>query len=365
MVKRFVLILIVIALVGGATYALHVNKMSQMAAMSERAFPPAAVTVAEVQPGSWRQSLFAVGSIAAEQGIDVTAPLPGTVVDITFESGEQAERGDVLVKMDVVVDMAQLDGLIATKELRVLQFERAKKLREDRQISQSDYDAALAALDEADAEMKAKKALIARKRVYAPFDGTLGIRMIDLGEYLEPGDPVVPLQMLDPIHVDYALPEQFISRLAIDQAIEIEVPAYPGEKFYGQITAFDPGIDPNTRNVRIRATFNNPDRRLRPGMFAEVWTIEPVLKEVLSLPETAVTYSPFGDTVYIIVEQDGATVVDRRQVHTGEVRDGRVEITGGLAPGDRVVSVGQNKLRNGMPVQVVENVSAALASESP
>ena len=365
MVKRIVLIVIVVALVGGATYALRMNKMSEMAAMRDRAFPPAAVAVAEVQSESWRQSLFAVGSIAAEQGIDVTAPLPGTVVDITFESGEQVKHGDVLVKMDVVVDMAQLDGLIAARKLRALQFERAKKLLDDRQISQSDYDAARAALDEADANMKAKKALIARKRVYAPFDGTLGIRMIDLGEYLEPGDPVVPLQMLDPIHVDYALPEHFLSRLSINQAIEIKVSAYPGELFQGQITAFDPGIDPNTRNVRIRATIANPDRRLRPGMFAEVWTIEPVHKEVLSLPETAVTYSPFGDTVYVVNEKDGATVVERLQVHTGEVRDGRVEITSGLALGERVVSVGQNKLRNGMPVQVVENVSAALASESP
>ena len=365
MFKRIVLIVIVIALVGGGTYALRMHKMSQMAAMSAQVFPPAAVTVAAVQSETWRQTLFAVGTIAAEQGIEVTAPLPGTVVDITFESGEQVKRGDVLVKMDIGVDMAQLDGLIAAVELRELQFERAKKLLGDRQISQSDYDAARAARDEAEAEMKAKKAIIARKQVYAPFAGMLGIRMIDLGEYLEPGDPVVPLQMLDPVHVDYALPEHFLSRLSIGQAIEIKVSAYPGEQFLGRITAFDPGIDPNTRNVRIRATIANPDHRLRPGMFAEVWTVEPERKEVLSLPETAVTYSPFGNTVYIVVEKDGAAVVNRQQIHTGEVRNGRVELTSGLALGDRVVAVGQNKLRNGMPVQVVENVSAALASESP
>ncbi len=365
MIKRLLLIVIVIAGVGGATYALKMKKMEEMAAISSRVFPPSAVTVAELQSESWRQTLFAVGSVVAEQGIDVTAPLPGTVTEIKFESGEEVKRGKILVQMDIGVDMAELDGLIAARELRELQFERAKRLLGEHQISQSDYDAARAARDEAEAAMQAKKAYIARKRVYAPFDGTLGIRMIDLGEHLEPGDPVVPLQMLDPIHVDYALPEQFLSRLAIDQAIEIEVPAYPGEKFHGAITAIEPGIDPNTRSVRIRATLANPERRLRPGMFAEVWTIEPARKEVLSLPETAVTYSPFGDTVFIVVEQDGATIVERRRVRTGEVRDGRVEIVAEIARGDRVVAVGQNKLRNGMPVTITENVSAALASETP
>jgi membrane fusion protein, multidrug efflux system len=364
LIKRLLLIVIVIAGVGGATYALKMRKMDQMAAMGSASFPPAAVTVAAVQPESWRQTLFAVGSVVAEQGIDVTVPLPGTVTEIKFESGQDVKRGEILVQMDIGVDMAELEGLVASRELRELQFERAKKLLADHQISQSDYDAARAARDEAEAVMQTKKAYIARKRVYAPFDGTLGIRMIDLGEHLEPGDPVVPLQMLDPVHVDYAMPEQFLSRLALGQAVEIEVPAYPGEKFHGGITAIEPGIDPNTRNVRIRATIANAGRRLRPGMFAEVWTIEPVRKEVMSLPETAVTYSPFGDTVFVVVEQDGGTVVDRLQVQTGEVRDGRVEIVSGIGLGDRVVAVGQNKLRNGMPVDIVEHLSATLASET-
>ena len=364
MITRLLLIVIVITGIGGATYALKMKKMGEMAAMSGRALPPAAVTVAEVQSESWRQTLFAVGSVVAEQGIDVTVPLPGTVTEIKFESGEEVKRGKILVQMDIGVDMAELDGLIASRELRELQFERAKRLLADHQISQSDFDTARAARDEAEAAKQAKKAYIARKRVYAPFDGTLGIRMIDLGEHLEPGDPVVPLQMLDPIHVDYALPEQFLSRLTVDQTIEIKVPAYPEEKFHGAITAIELGIDLNTRSVRIRATLANPNRRLRPGMFAEVWTIEPARKEVLSLPETAVTYSPFGDTMFIVVEQDGATVVDRRQIQTGEVRGGRVEIVSGIVLGDRVVAVGQNKLRNGMPVNITENVSAALASET-
>lgn len=361
MILRFVLIVAVVALVGGGVHLLQQRKAAEISAMSEQKFPPASVTIAEARQENWRQTLFAVGTTEAEQGIDVVAPLPGSVVDIKFESGQQVRRGQPLIAQDVGVHMAELDGLEATVELRTVQFERAKTLLKERQISQSDYDGARAALDEAKAAREAKHAFIVRKTVYAPFDGTLGIRMIDLGTYLEAGDSIVPLQMLDPIHVDYALPEQFLSRLSVGQSVEIMVPAYPGEKFTGTITAFDPGIDPATRNVRIRATFDNGDRRLRPGMFAEVWTIESSDKVVVTLPETAVTYSPFGNSVFVVIESAGENVVERRQVETGETRDGKVEVVSGLRPGDRIVGAGHNKLRNGMPVIEVDD--PALAQE--
>ncbi|MEQ8234633.1 MAG: efflux RND transporter periplasmic adaptor subunit [Gammaproteobacteria bacterium] len=362
---RALLVLLVIGLCAGAIVALKQKKAAELAAMSERSMPPAAVSVAAVDEEQWRQSLFAVGTMAADQGIDVTAPLPGTVVDISFESGQVVARGDVLLSQDVGIQMAELEGLEATVELRELQFARAKRLLARKQMSQSDYDAARAARDEAEAALKAKRAFIERKRVYVPFDGVLGIRMVDLGTYLEPGDPIVPLQALDPIHVDYALPEHLLSRLAVGQVVEIEVPAYPGEKFRGRITAFEPGIDPATRNVRIRATLPNADQRLRPGMFAEVSTVQEALRPVLALPATAVTYSPYGNTVYVVVDDDGQATVERRQVRTGEVREGRVEIAEGLARGDRVVAVGQNKLRNGMPVKIAETVTAQVGSGGP
>ncbi|MGR8920305.1 MAG: efflux RND transporter periplasmic adaptor subunit [Gammaproteobacteria bacterium] len=364
MIVRLLLIVLVLGGVGGAVFLLKEQKAAEMAAMSGRSFPPSAVSVAEVTEERWRETLFAVGSVAAEQGIEVNAPLPGTVVAIHFESGQDVRRGQKLVTQDVGIQMAELEGLEATLELREVQFERSKKLLRDKQISQSDYDAARSALDEAAAAVAAKRAFIARKTVYAPFDGTLGIRMIDLGTYLEPGDAIVPLQMLDPIHVDYALPEQFLSRLSVGQTVEVTVPAYPDERFTGTITAFDPGIDPGTRNVRIRATIRNPDKRLRPGMFAEVLTIERNDKPVAALPETAVTYSPFGNTVFVVLEGDAGLTVERRQIETGKVRDGRVEILAGLAPGDRVVAVGQNKLRNGMPVSVVEDEPPVLAEDA-
>ena len=361
MLIRLVLIILVVASIGGGIHYLRQQKDAAMEAMSAREFPPAAVTVVEAAEEQWRQTLFAVGTTEAEQGIDVVAPLPGSIVEINFESGQQVKRGQPLVKQDVGIHMAELDGLDATVELRTVQFERAQKLLKDKQISQSDYDGARAALDEAKAEREAKRAFIVRKTVYAPFDGTLGIRMIDLGSYLEPGDSIVPLQMLDPIHVDYALPEQYLSRLSVGQAVEIQVPAYPGEKFRGEITAFDPGIDPSTRNVRIRASFSNADRRLRPGMFAEVWTIEREDKRVIALPETAVTYSPFGNTIFVVAEQGDGHVVQRRQIETGDMRDGKVEIISGIKPGDRIVGAGHNKLRNGM--RVIEVSDPTLAQE--
>ena len=365
MFKRLILIVIVLAVVAGGVYALRAKKLHEMAAMRQQAMPATAVSVAVVQAESWLQSLFAVGSVAAEQGIDVTTPLPGTVVDIHFDSGQNVTRGQILAQLDVGVDVAELDGLIAARELRELQFERAAMLLKKSQVSQSDYDSARAARDEAEAAVRAKREYIARKKIYAPFDGTLGIRMVDLGEHVDPGDPLVPLQMLDPIHVDYALPEHLLSRLLIEQAVEVEVRAYPRERFRGRITAFDPGIDPGTRNIRIRATITNADRRLRPGMFAQVWTLESAPKAVLTLPETAVTYSPYGDTVFVVVAGDAGDMIERRQVETGEVRDGRVEIIGGIALGERVVAVGQNKLRNDMPVRVSESVPGALAADTP
>lgn len=362
MIKRLILMVLVIAAIGGGIKTLQDKKSAERAAMSQRSFPPAAVSVAEVTAESWRQSLFAVGSLAPEQGIEVQAPLPGSVIDIRFDSGQTVKRGQVLLSMDIGIQQAELDGLMASLELRELQFERAKMLLKKKQMSQSDYDAARAARDEAEAAMHAKKAYIVRKTVYAPFDGQLGIRMIDLGDYLEPGDPIVPLQMLDPIHVDYALPEHHLSRVAIGQTVDIEVPAYPGDRFSGTITAFDPGIDPGTRNIRIRASFDNADRRLRPGMFAEVWTIEEKAKDIATLPLTAVTYSPFGDTVYVVLEGESGLTVERRQIETGEIRDGRVEIMSGVTVGEKVVAVGQNKLRNGMPVNIVEDMSVAVGN---
>jgi len=355
---RLFLILIVLGTIGGALYALKEQKMAALEAIKQQTPAPAAVAVAAVKRADWRQTLFAVGSLAADQGVEVTAPIAGSVTGILFESGQQVRRLQPLVMMDVGIQEAELAGLRAQLALREVQYERAQRLLAQRQMSQSDYDAARAARDQAGAEVEAKQAYIVRKTVYAPFDGTLGIRQIDLGDFVEPGDPIVLLQMLDPIHVDYAVPEQHLSRVALGQAVEVTVPAYPDERFSGRVTAFDPGIDPATRSLRIRATLANPAQRLRPGMFAQVWTVESQNRSVLALPETSVTYSPYGNTVFVVSAGEAGSVVERRQVQTGEVRAGEIEITSGLNEGEQVVTVGQNKLRNGMQVIVTETATA-------
>ena len=235
-----------------------------------------------------------------------------------------------------------------------MQFERSKRLVAEHTISKSEFDIAAAQRDGAAATARAKAASVRKKTIRAPFSGILGIRKIDLGEYLESGSEIVSLQMLQPIYLDFAVPERFISLVTIDQLIEAEVQAYPGEVFRGTVTAGDPGVERATRNFRIRASFENSDRRLRPGMFAEIRGTVPRQDEVLTIPEIAVAYAPYGNSVFVI-EHDGDELnVSRRQIKTGEIREGRVAVLSGLSAGDQIVSAGHNKLRNGMQVQIDE-----------
>ena len=319
--------------------------------------PPTVVTVVRAEAEEWQSSMGSVGSLVAEQGINVTAPLPGTTIKIHFESGQDVRAGEPLISQDIGVPSAELAGLEATLQLRRSQFQRASKLYESKQISKSDLDDSAALLKEAKAAVEAKSALIARKTVYAPFGGTLGIRMIDLGSYLNPGDPIVPLYMRDPIHVDYFLPEKFISRVFVGQEVEVNVPAHPGQKFSGKITAYDPVIDRRTRNIKIRATIKNSEGLLKPGMFAKVSTVDSTQKKVIILPSTAVTYSPYGNTLFVIKEVSEGLVVQKEQVKIGEMKGEYVQIIEGIKVGARVVAVGQNKLRNGMRVSISRPVS--------
>jgi membrane fusion protein (multidrug efflux system) len=227
-------------------------------------------------------------------------------------------------------------------------------LLKDRSVSQSEYDQTRAQLDIAEAAVAAERAAIAKKKIRAPFAGQLGISDINLGEYLSPGAGIVSLQTLDPVYVDYTLPERHFEQIGVGQKILVNVQAFPGRIFEGRISAINPGIDPGTRSARLRATLANPEQLLRHGMFAEVRTVLPARDDILTLPRTAVTYNPYGESVFVILEKDGNRVVERRSIRTGEVRDGRVEIVSGLEPGEQVVSAGQVKLRNGQAV-IVDN----------
>jgi membrane fusion protein (multidrug efflux system) len=357
MFKRLLAVLLALGLLFGGIFGWKYYQAEMMAIHSAMPPPPATVAASRVQTESWQPYLEAIGNLAAIQGIFVTNEVPGQVSEIHFESGQRVTEGDRLLQLDDSVDRAELEGRIAEHRLAEIRFQRMSKLIKERSVSQSEYDEAEANLDNAQASVASKQALIKKKAIRAPFSGLLGIRQVDVGEYLAPGSPIVPLQALDPIYVDYSLPERHLAALFVGQPIVIEVQPYPSERFHGRISALNPGIDPQTRSLRIRASLDNPKGRLRPGMFAEVRTLLPERQGVLTVPRTAITYNPYGDSVFVIQDKDGARVVQRRQVVTGEVSGDRVEILKGLKAGEQVVSAGQVKLRNGQTVTIENTVT--------
>jgi membrane fusion protein (multidrug efflux system) len=358
LLKRILLLgVLALAIFGGLAGAKYLQ-IQRMITKFSAPQPPTPVAIAVVEQATWPRSLTAVGSVSAVQDVMVTTEVPGQIKAIRFESGDRVAAGDVLVILDDSIDAAELAGLRAAKRLADLQYARADKLRRERTMSEAQYDEAAARRSEADALVAAKAAHVEKKTIRAPIDGTLGLRRVDLGDYLAPGAEIVSLQSLDTVFVDYRLPERELARVKVGQDIGIRVQAYPDREFTGRIASIDPAIDVATRMVRIRARLPNEQGLLRPGMFAEVNTREDTVNEVLVVPNTAITYSPYGNSVYLVVDGDGQLKVSRRPVSTGEVRDGMVAIVGGLAAGDRVVAVGQNKLRNDLTVVIAPQPAA-------
>lgn len=350
MVIRLILVIVLLAAVFGGIFSWKQHSAQQMAAAQAGGPPPAAIAATRAQRETWQSYVQVVGSLTAVAGIDVTSEVGGQISTIHFSSGGEVRQGELLLELDDRTDQAQLQGLIAERTLARLKFERVAKLIKDKSVSKSDYDEARAMLDSTEAQVAAQQALIEKKRIRAPFDGRLGIQRVDIGEYLTPGSPIVPLEKLDPIYADFALPERELARVDVGQSVEIRVQAYPDQTFTGRITAIDPGVHVGNRSFRVRAELGNPQRRLRPGMFADVRVILPQQDEVVTIPDTAISYAPYGDSVFVIEEKDGGTTVSRRQIDTGERRDGRVSVLSGLAVDERVVSAGHNKLRNGQAV---------------
>jgi membrane fusion protein (multidrug efflux system) len=352
MILRLVIVVMLLTLLFGGIFGWKYRQMQQAQAIASMPPAPATVASAEVRSARWQPYLRAVGTLVASAGVFVSSDIGGLIDAIRFESGQPVEAGELLIQLDAEVDKADLQGLLAERRLAEIQFQRFRKLLREKSISRSEYDQASATLDNAEAQVASMRAKIEKKAIRAPFSGVLGIRQVNLGEYLAPGARIVSLQSLDPIYVDYSLPERNLAALEEGQEVVVQVQAYPGRSFSGRITAVDPRIDTGTRNLRLRATLENSEHLLRPGMFAEVRTVLAARENVLTLPQTAITFNPYGESVFVIEEQDGALVVQRRQVETGEVRDGRVEIRTGLAEGERVVAAGQLKLRNAQPVRI-------------
>lgn len=352
MIKRLIIVLLVLVLLFGGIFGWKYYQNQLRAAQAAMPPPPATVAASKVRVETWQSSLRAIGSLVATQGIYVTNEIPGLIKEINFESGQRVKKGELLLQLKDSVDQADLRGLLAEQKLAELQFKRNARLLKKKTVSRSAYDEAQAQLENTKAVAASKRAMIQKKHIRAPFSGLLGIRQVNLGEYLAPGSPIVLLQALDPIYVDYSLPERYFSLLSQGQTVFLTVQAYPDQHFKGHITAINPRINSGTRNVQVRATLDNPDLRLRPGMFAEVQVILSKKKPVLTIPKTAITYNPYGSIVFVIQKKEGALVVQQQIVKTGEVRQRQVEVIKGLQRGDWVVSAGQVKLRNGQPIQI-------------
>lgn len=361
MILRTLLVLIVLGLiVAGLGYLKYSQVQAEIAKFSQP-MPPTAVSAVTVTPKRWQPTLSAAGSLRAVQGVMVNNEVAGQVNEILFESGDRVRAGEPLLKLDTAVDEADLAGLEATLKLARIQLGRNEKLLRNRAVSQGDVDEITAQLEQATAEVAAKKALIEKKTIRAPFDGQLGIRQVNLGQFLPAGSEIAALEALDPVFVDFALPERRLADLKVGQPVQVTVAAYPGQVFDGAIQAISPAVSTATRNIQMRALLANPRGLLRPGMFAKVATLLPEREAVLTLPREAITFNTYGDSVFIIEdgagEQAGKLVVQRRQIETGAVRGDEVEIVRGLEAGDRVVSAGQVKLRNGVEVSIADDAA--------
>ena len=351
--RYFLVLLLLAGTVGGLAW-LKYGQIQRDIAMFSQPMPAPVVDAVAVSTRDFEPALDAVGTVSPVQGVMVANEVAGVVRELRFDSGDRVRAGQVLAQLDDSVDQADLAGLLAAEKLAEIQLERNTKLLKDRAVSRGDVDQATAELDQARALVAAKRATIEKKTVRAPFAGQLGIREANLGQFLPEGTPIVPLQSLDPVYVDFSLPERHLEQVSEDQGVRVRVAAYPGRDFTGSISAISPALDQGTRSVRLRARLDNPGLLLRPGMFARVSVALPARESVLTLPREAITYNTYGDSVFLIVEQDGKPAVQRRQVRTGDVIGDAVVIEDGLALGDRVVVAGQVKLMNGQEIQIRE-----------
>jgi membrane fusion protein (multidrug efflux system) len=360
-------ILLLAGLLGGIKF-LQIDRM--IAQGKQFVPPPATVSTATVQAATWEQRLTAVGSLEAVQGVTVTAELSGKVEKIDFTPGAYVQAGDLLVQQDVSSETAQMRADDATLALKKANYERAKELLAQKVTTRAAYDQALAEYRQAQAAIDNIGSIIAKKTIRAPFAGRLGIREVNLGQVLEGGEPIVSLQSLDPIFVNFSLPQEDVARIAQGLTVRVSTDALPGDEIEGRITAISPQVDEATRNIRIQATVENLQERLRPGMYATVSVILPSGDKVLVIPTTAVLYAPYSDSVFVLEEQTSegketpALTLRQQFIRLGDQRGDFVAVTSGLQEGQSVVSTGVFKYRNGQSV-VVDNSLAPAFSLSP
>ncbi len=354
--RRFIIVLVLLGVMLGGIFGYKFYQIGQMQQQMAQPQPPMEVSAALATLQAWTPSIKSVGSMTAVNGVQVANEVPGVIQEVAFESGDTVRKGDVLIRLDAEIDEAALRTRRAEAQLARQEFKRVEELLPRRAVSQSQFDQAQANYDAANARVNEAEAQLSKKVIRAPFDGKLGLRLVDQGEYIATGTPIVEIHMLDPIYLDYTLSERELPRVALGYEVQATVAAVPDETFTGKVSAINTSVNPETRTVRIRATLQNPEGKLRPGMFTTVMTRQPEDREVITLPRTAVSYNTYGDFVFLIEEDDaGELIVTRQSVTTGEVNDERVAILTGVEEGDRVVSKGLLRLRAGQPVAIQED----------
>jgi membrane fusion protein, multidrug efflux system len=397
MVKRFVIAAVIVAVfLGGVGYFNLVLKPKMIAEfISKMKPPPVTVTAEKAITERWTDRVRAIGTLVAIQGVDVASQLGGTVTDYFFDSGRDVEKGDKLVKLDTSVEEADLADKKATLQQTILDYERQSKLVKTSVVSQSTLDQTIAKRDSAAASVQHVAAVIAQKTITAPFAGRLGLRHVERGQYVSPGQALVWLQSLDPIWVDFPVPETTVSMFKIGSVVELSADAYPGQTFKGEVEAFDAKLNQDARMLMVRARVPNPDRQLLPGMFANVAVLAGEPKEVVTVPRTALTYSLYGDSVWVVKEgapepppptptastegvasaaaadvtgtvpPEPKLTVERRFVRIGATQGDRIAILEGVRAGEEIVTSGQLKLQPGAAVKIDNSQTLKPPAELP
>jgi len=358
MAKRmFVMLIMVGILVGGLGFVKYRQVQAAIAMGSHFAPPPTSVTTVVARKQTWPSTFTVVGTAEAIRGVTVSADLPGTVDKIHFESGQWVHEGDVLVELDTRQERAQLANVEAQRDLAQINYGRLEQLVKEGVTAKSEYDTATANQKATAAQVGEIRATIARKTIHAPFSGVLGLRQVNLGQYLAAGAAIVSLQSLNPIYADFGIPQQALPQMTIGHRVRVTNNG-TGVALDGKITALDSVVDEKTRNIQVQATLSNPGNKVRPGMFVEVELPLGTPREVFPLPASAINYAPYGDSVFVVTDlkdpKTGSTYRGVRQqvVKIDGTKGDQVAIVSGLNPGDEVVSAGVFRIRNGAPIQI-------------
>ncbi|MGH9815773.1 MAG: efflux RND transporter periplasmic adaptor subunit [Candidatus Acidiferrales bacterium] len=358
MAKRMILMLAAVVVIVATLGFVKVRQIQSVEAFQP---PPEAVTTIVAQQEKWPARLSVIGTMAAVQGVTVSADLPGVIDRIAFDSGHAIRQGDLLVQLDARQEQAQLAAAEAERDLARVNFARLEGLVSTGAISRANYDRAAAEQKLTEARVGEIRATIARKTIRAPFSGVLGIRQVNQGQYMSAGDAIVPLQSLNPIYVNFGIPQQDVGQVRVGRTILITSADWPGVEFTGRVTAINAVVDEATRNIQIQATLANPQGKLRPGMFVQVEARTGASRSVITLPASAISYAPYGDSVFVVSElkdQNGQAYRGVRQqfVKVDGARGDQVAVIEGIQPGDEVVTSGTFKLRNGAAVQINNQV---------